>query len=110
MKLSKKNQLLQSVPGVGKVLSSTLIGELPELGELSNKQIAALVGVAPFPRESGTWNGKRFCKGGRNSIRKILYMATISASRFNPIIKEFYDNLLKKGKLKKVALIACSKN
>ena len=107
--LQEKDQLLQSVPGVGKVLSSTLIGELPELGELSNKQIAALVGVAPFPRESGTWNGKRFCKGGRNSIRKILYMATISASRFNPIIKEFYDNLLKKGKLKKVALIACSR-
>ena len=107
--LREKDQLLQSVPGVGKVLRSTLIGELPELGELSNKQIADLVGVAPFPRESGTWNSKRFCKGGRNSIRKILYMATISASRFNPIIKEFYDNLLKKGKLKKVALIACSR-
>lgn len=107
--LHDKDQLLQSVPGVGKVLSSTLIGELPELGELSNKQIAALVGVAPFPRDSGTWNGKRFCKGGRNSIRKILYMATISASRFNPIIKAFYDNLLENGKLKKVALIACSR-
>ncbi len=107
--LQEKNQLLQSVPGVGQVLSSTLIGELPELGQLSNKQIAALVGVAPFPRESGTWNGKRFCKGGRNSIRRILYMATISASRFNPIIKEFYDNLLKNGKLKKVALIACAR-
>lgn len=107
--LQEKDQLLQSVPGVGKVLSSTLIGELPELGELSNKQIAALVGVAPFTRDSGTWNGKRFCKGGRNSIRRILYMATISASRFNPIIKEFYDNLLKNGKLKKVALIACSR-
>ena len=60
--LREKDQLLQSVPGVGKVLRSTLIGELPELGELSNKQIAVLVGVAPFPRESGTWNGKRFCK------------------------------------------------
>lgn len=107
--LQEKDQLLQSVPGVGKVLSSTLIGELPELGEISNNQIAALVGVAPFPRDSGKWKGKRFVKGGRNSIRKILYMATISASRFNPIIKEFYDNLLKNGKLKKVALIACAR-
>jgi transposase len=107
--LNEQDQLMQTVPGVGKVLSATLITELPELGILSNKQIASLVGVAPFPRESGKWNGKRFCQGGRNSIRKILYMATISASRFNPIIKQFYDKLLERGKLKKVALIACAR-
>lgn len=107
--LQSQDQLMQSVPGVGKVLSSTLITELPELGVLSNKQIAALVGVVPFPRESGKWKGTRFCQGGRNSIRKILYMATISASRFNPVIKNFYDNLLERGKLKKVALIACAR-
>ena len=105
----EKETLLQTVPGVGKVLSSTLICDLPELGELSNKEISSLVGVAPFPRQSGNYNGKRFCQGGRNSVRRILYMATISASRFNPLIKEFYDKLLEKGKLKKVALIACSR-
>jgi transposase len=107
--LQETAQLLQSVPGVGQVLSSTLLTELPELGILSNKKIASLVGVAPFPRESGKCNGKRFCQGGRNSVRRILYMATISATRFNPAIKQFYDNLLEKGKLKKVALIACSR-
>ncbi len=107
--LQEKDDLLQSVPGVGKVLSSTLLTQLPELGILSNKQISALVGVAPFPRESGNWKGKRFCQGGRNSIRKVLYMATISASRFNPVIKQFYEHLLERGKLKKVALIACSR-
>ncbi len=107
--LQEKDDLLQSVPGVGKVLSSTLLTQLPELGILSNKQISALVGVAPFPRESGTWKGKRFCQGGRNSIRKVLYMASISASRFNPVIKQFYEQLLERGKLKKVALIACSR-
>lgn len=106
---SDTDQLLQSVPGVGEVLSSTLICQLPELGVLSNKQIAALVGVAPFPRESGKFTGRRFCKGGRNSVRRVLYMATIAATRFNPIIKQFYDNLLERGKLKKVALIASAR-
>jgi transposase len=100
---------LQSVPGVGKVLSSTLITELPELGNLNHKAIAALVGVAPFPAESGKFKGKRFCRGGRNSVRRVLYMATLNATRFNPIIKEQYDNLCEKGKLKKVALIACAR-
>jgi transposase len=107
--LQEKDGLLQSVPGVGKVLSSTLLTQLPELGILSNKEISALVGVAPFAKESGTSKGKRFCQGGRNSIRKVLYMATISASRFNPLIKQFYEHLLERGKLKKVALIACSR-
>lgn len=106
---NKIDQRLQAVPGVGPVLSSTLITQLPELGNISNKQIASLVGVAPFPSESGKHKGKRYCKGGRNSIRRILYMATISATRYNPIIKEFYEHLLEKGKLKKVAIIACAR-
>lgn len=106
---SETDRLLQSVPGVGEVLSSTLITELPELGLLSNKQLASLVGVAPFPRESGKQKGRRFCRGGRNSVRRVLYMATITATRFNPVIKHFYDRLLERGKLKKVALIACAR-
>jgi transposase len=101
--------LLTSVPGVGPVLASTLITELPELGSLSHKKIAALVGVAPFPRDTGKFSGKRFCKGGRNSIRRVLYMAIISATRFNPIIKTFYQRLCDNGKRKKVALIACAR-
>jgi transposase len=100
---------MQTVPGVGKVLSSTILSELPELGTLSNQEISSLVGVAPFPNESGKYKGKRFCRGGRNSIRKILYLAALSATRFNPPIKIFYNHLLEKGKLKKVALIACAR-
>ena len=107
--LADKNQIMQSVPGVGHVLSSTLLSNLPELGKLSNNEISALVGVAPFPHDSGKIKGKRYCRGGRNSIRKILYMATLSAARCNPIIKKFYNRLLEKGKLKKVALIACAR-
>lgn len=101
--------LLTSVPGVGSVLASTLITELPELGSLSHKKIAALVGVAPFPRDTGKFSGRRFCKGGRNSVRRVLYMATISATRFNPVIKTFYKRLCENGKRKKVALIACAR-
>lgn len=100
---------LKSVPGVGAVLSSTLITHLPELGQVSNKEIAALVGVAPFPSESGRHKGKRFCKGGRNSVRRVLYMATMCATQHNPIIKDFYNQLLERGKLKKVAIIACAR-
>jgi len=103
------DKLLQSVPGVGPTLSSVLITDLPELGILSNRQIAALVGVAPFARDTGKSTGKRFCKGGRNSIRRVLYMATISATRFNPVIKQHYQKLCSCGKLKKVALIACAR-
>lgn len=106
---SHTNRQLQTVPGVGPVLSLTLLSELPELGGLSHKQLAALVGVAPFPHESGKFKGKRFCKGGRNSVRRVLYMATIAATRFNPVIKPFYDQLCERGKLKKVALIACAR-
>ncbi len=106
---AETDERLQSVPGVGKVLSSTLITELPELGNLNNKEIASLVGVAPFASESGKFKGKRFCRGGRNSVRRVLYMATLTAARFNPIIKKQYDNLCEKGKLKKVAIIACAR-
>lgn len=100
---------LRAVPGVGPVLSSTLITDLPELGQVSNKEIASLVGVAPFACESGRHKGQRFCKGGRNSVRRVLYMATLAAVRCNPIIKEFYERLCERGKLKKVALIACAR-
>ena len=106
---NEKRKLLMSVPGVGSVLASTLITELPELGSLSNRKIAALVGVAPFDRDTGKSRGTRFCKGGRNSVRRVLYMATLSAARFNPVIKTFYDRLCEKGKRKKVAHIACAR-
>lgn len=105
----ERRELLMTVPGVGPVLSSTLMTELPELGILSNRQIAALVGVAPFDRDTGKTHGVRFCKGGRNSVRRVLYMATVCAARFNPVIKTFYDRLCEKGKLKKVAHIACAR-
>jgi len=105
----KTDKALRSVPGLGPVLSSTLTTELPELGHLSNKKIAALAGVAPFPNESGKHKGKRSCKGGRNSIRRVLYMATITATQYNPVIKSFYLNLCNRGKLKKVAILACSR-
>jgi transposase len=102
-----KDNLLQSIPGVGKVLSATLLAELPELGTLNRRQIAALVGVAPFNRDSGRMRGKRTIWGGRASVRTVLYMATLVATRSNPVILEFYQRLLENGKLKKVALVAC---
>jgi transposase len=101
------DQLLQSVPGIGDITSQTLLASLPELGKLSNKQIAALVGVAPYARESGRKRGQRRIRGGRGAVRAVLYMATISATRFNATIREFYERLLKAGKKKKVALVAC---
>lgn len=107
--LSRRSQILRSVPGVGPVLSSTLITELPELGLIPDREIAALVGVAPFPDDSGRRKGKRKIKGGRNCVRRVLYMGTVSAIQFNPIIKAHYNNLCSRGKLKKVALIACSR-
>ena len=101
-----KDTLLQSASGVGKTLSRTLIVDLPELGTLSHKQIAALVGLAPYNRDSGRWQGKRFISGGRAMIRSKLYMATLSAVRYNPALRQFYERLLAKGKPKKVALTA----
>ena len=98
---------LNTVPSVGPVTISTLIAELPELGQLNRQKIAALVGLAPFNHDSGKFKGKRRIFGGRGGIRKVLYMATLSAIRHNPIIKSFYRRLLDNGKLKKVALTAC---
>jgi transposase len=102
-----KAELLRSVPGVGKVTTATLLAGLPELGKLDRRQIAALVGVAPFNRESGTWKGKRRIAGGRAWIRSVLYMSTVVAVRRNPLLKEFYERLRAKGKPAKQALTAC---
>ena len=102
-----KEDLLRSVPGVGPVVSRTLLGELPELGTLSHKQIAALVGVAPRARDSGTLRGKRIVWGGRASVRAVLYMAALVATRHNPVIRAFYQRLRTAGKPAKVALVAC---
>jgi transposase len=103
----EKDDLLRSVPGVGPVLSITLLAELPELGHLNRKQIAALVGVAPFNRDSGRMRGKRAIWGGRATVRTVLYMAALSAKRFNPAIRTFYSRLIDAGKPPKVALTAC---
>jgi len=103
----EKDDLLKSVPGVGDAVARTLIAELPELGSLDRKKIAALVGVAPFNRDSGTLRGKRTVWGGRATIRAALYMAALVASRFNPVIARFYQRLLAAGKPKKLALTAC---
>jgi transposase len=103
----EKDNLLQSVPGVGPVLSSTLLAELPELGTLNRKQIAALVGVAPLNRDSGKFRGKRTIWGGRAKVRAALYMSTLVATRCNPIIRSFYQRLTACGKTKKTAITAC---
>jgi transposase len=102
-----KEDLLRSVKGVGPVLSRTLLAELPELGQISRQEISKLVGVAPLNNDSGKYKGKRSCWGGRASVRGPLYMATLAATRYNPVIKEFYQRLLAKGKVKKVAIVAC---
>jgi transposase len=103
----EKDDLLQSVPGIGKVTAMTLIADLPELGQLNRKKIAALVGLAPFNCDSGLSKGKRAIWGGRASVRKALYMAALVATRCNPVIKRFYDRLCKEGKVFKVAITAC---
>ena len=102
-----KEQVLRSAKGVGPVLSLTLLADLPELGALNRGQIAALVGIAPFNRDSGTLRGKRTVWGGRSQVRAALYMATLVATRFNPVIRAFYQRLCAAGKPKKVALTAC---
>ena len=102
-----KEDLLRSVPGVGPVLSRTLIAELPELGQLSEKQICALVGVAPLARDSGKMRGRRIVWGGRAPVRAVLYMAALVASRRNPVIRAFYLRLRAAGKPPKVAVTAC---
>ena len=102
-----KDELLRSAPGVGPVLSMTLLSGLPELGTLNRGEIAALVGVAPFNRDSGTMRGKRKVWGGRPQVRAALYMAALVATRFNPVLRDFYQRLCAAGKPKKVALTAC---
>lgn len=99
--------LLRSVPGVGHVLARTLLAELPELGKLDRKHLAALVGVAPLNRDSGRVRGKRSVWGGRARVRQVLYMGALVASRHNPIIREFYERLVAAGKPRKVAVVAC---
>jgi transposase len=104
-----KDDLLQSVPGIGPIVSYTLLGELPELGRLSHKQIAALVGVAPLARDSGTLRGKRLVWGGRATVRTALYLAALSGCRWNPVLRVFFDRLRAAGKPPKVALVACAR-
>jgi len=103
----EKDDLLRSVPGIGKVVSTTLLIELPELGSLNRRKIAALVGVAPLNRDSGTLRGKRTVWGGRAALRAALYMGALVATKCNPVIATFYHRLLDAGKVKKAALVAC---
>ena len=103
----EQEDLLKSAKGVGRVTAATLLAELPELGKLDNKKIAALVGLAPMNADSGKKRGYRKTKGGRMEVRNVLYMSTLVATRYNPLIQAQYQQLLKRGKVKKVALTAC---
>jgi transposase len=105
--LAENEALLRSVPGVGPVLARTLLAEVPELGALTHKRLAALVGVAPLNRDSGTFRGRRGVWGGRAKVRAALYMGALVAARRNPVVRAFYERLLAAGKPKKVALVAC---
>ena len=102
-----KEDLLRTVPGIGPVVSRTILADLPELGQLNRKQIAALVGVAPLARDSGTLRGKRTVWGGRAPVRAVLYMGALVATRRNTVLRAFYRRLIEAGKPKKVALVAC---
>lgn len=104
---TSKQMILKSAPGVGDTLVYTLLADLPELGDLNKNQVAALVGVAPINKDSGKMRGKRRVQGGRASVRTVLYMATLSATQCNPVIKYFYKRLVAQGKHKKVAITAC---
>jgi transposase len=106
--LGENEALLRSVPGVGPVLARTLLAGVPELGTLTHKRVAALVGVAPLNRDSGTLRGHRSVWGGRAEVRAALYMGALVAARRNPVVKEFYERLLAAGKPKKLALVACA--
>ena len=105
----EKEDLLASVPGVGPVIARTLIAELPELGQLGRKEIAALAGLAPFTRQSGQWRGKSFIAGGRVAVRSILFMGALVAKKHNPVLKAFFDRLVAAGKPKMVALVAVAR-
>ena len=102
-----KNDIIQSVPGVGNVVAFSLLSNMPELGYISNKEAAALVGVAPINRESGTFKGKRMIRGGRHQIRTVMFMSMMSAMQCNPVFKATYQRLVAAGKPKKIAIIAC---
>lgn len=104
---AEKKALLKTAPGIGDTMVYTLLADLPELGSMTNKQAAALVGVAPVNRDSGKLRGRRRIKGGHYGVRTTLYMATLTATLCNPVIKDFYKRLVKQGKHKKVALVAC---
>ena len=105
----EKQELLLAVEGIGPTTARTLLAELPELGTVSRQQIAALVGLAPFNRDSGKTRGQRSIAGGRAAVRSVLYMATLAATRHNPVIRHHYQHLLARGKRKKVALVACAR-
>jgi transposase len=105
----EKEDLLASVPGVGPTIARTLIAELPELGQLSRRQVAALAGLAPFTRQSGQWRGRSFISGGRTTVRTALFMGAMVAKRHNPVLKVFFDRLVAAGKPKMVALIAVAR-
>lgn len=105
--LGPRDTLLRSVPGVGPVLSATLLAGLPELGRLGRREVCALAGVAPFNRDSGAWSGRRSIRGGRAEVRSVLYMAAVAASAHNPVIKRFADRLRAAGKAGKVVIVAC---
>ena len=105
--LREQREILSSAPDVGKVTTATLLADLPELDKMDRKKIAALVGVAPMNNDSGKKRGYRKTKGGRSDVRSVLYMSTLVATRYNPLIQAQYQQLLKRGKLKKVALTAC---
>jgi transposase len=105
--LNSLDKLLRSAPGVGNVLSSTLLAEMTELGNANRRQIGALAGVAPFNHDSGRFRGQRCIRGGRTAVRSVLYMATIAAMRFNPVIRRFAERLKAAGKRNKVAIVAC---
>lgn len=104
---STKNDIIQSMPGVGKVVAISLLSNMPELGYITNKQASALIGAAPVNRESGTYRGHRKIRGGRSQIRTVMYMAMLSAIQCNPIFKARYNYLVAAGKPKKVAIVAC---
>ncbi|AIW16446.1 transposase [Vibrio tubiashii ATCC 19109] len=102
-----KNEILQSMPGVGKILAASIISNVPERGYITNKQASSLIGVAPIVRESGRYKGKRIIQGGRTQVRTVMYMAMMSAIQCNPVFKTTYERLLAAGKPKKVAIVAC---
>lgn len=105
----EKEDLLASVPGVGPTIARTLIAELPELGQLRRRQVAALAGLAPFTRQSGQWRGKSFIGGGRTSVRTALFMGAMVAKKYNPVLRTFFNRLVAAGKPKMIALIAVAR-